>query len=423
MRQDYSQLLGSASVGGKEAIIGTVMLQSGSNSNEVLTKVKQEIAKINARSSKFQIELLYDRQFLIDKTIKTVLKNLLEGILLVVAVLCFALGTLKSGMIVASTIIFSVLILSSCLNLFGISANLMSLGAIDFGLLVDSSVVLVEYIICHLHFSKKDHHKIENIAQLSSEVFKPVFVGMFIIILVYVPITLKDGGSFPLKTVAQVKENNDITSIPRIFGKRYSSLSIYLEDTNYEEFIKKIEAKIKEKNMLPDGYLIEWGGRFENFNNGKKQILTIVPFIILLIAFLLYKIFGKVKKVLIIFSSVPFALSGAIFLIYLCQIPITISVYIGFIALIGIGLLNSIILISTFKKTRNIEESCISRLRPILMTAFVASLGFLPMAFSRGIGAEVQQPIAITVIGGIIFSTIATLILSPVLIKKTSKDF
>jgi cobalt-zinc-cadmium resistance protein CzcA len=116
-------------------------------------------------------------------------------------------------------------------------------------------------------------------------------------------------------------------------------------------------------------------------------------------------------------------LSGAIFLIYLCQIPITISVYIGFIALIGIGLLNSIILISTFKKTRNIEESCISRLRPILMTAFVASLGFLPMAFSRGIGAEVQQPIAITVIGGIIFSTIATLILSPVLIKKTSKNF
>ena len=116
-----------------------------------------------------------------------------------------------------------------------------------------------------------------------------------------IPITLKDGGSFPLKTVATVKENNDITSIPRIFGKRYSSLSIYLEDTNYEEFIKKIETKIIEKNMLPDGYLIEWGGRFENFNNGKKQILTIVPFIILLIAFLLYKIFGKVKKVLIIF--------------------------------------------------------------------------------------------------------------------------
>ena len=746
VRQDYSQLLGSASVGGKESIIGTVMLQSGSNSNEVLTKVKQEINKINERSSKFKIELLYDRQFLIDKTIKTVLKNLTEGILLVVVVLCFALGTLKSGMIVASTIIFSVLILTSCMNLFDISANLMSLGAIDFGLLVDSSVVLVEYIICHLHFSKKDHHKIENIAQLSSEVFKPIFVGMFIIILVYVPIlmfsgiegktfnqmalnviiamlssiivafllmpilcfyfinknthkenkfftiftnfyrkilklslnnpnkiiilcfvififsltlftkiesdflpdlnegdivltivapdgsslsstkkiaqnvekiisqnsqidktfarigssqsgldpmpqnigdifiilkesekinakflaknyfeqakklclecefslsqpikmrfnemlegsradlslkifgedfekllqlteeikniisqdknlksvekdflnsirkgafidvipdynsiakhqinifdvnsevsnamvgarvgtfyngefpisivlhlneenrnkldsienipiTLKDGGSFPLKTVATVKENNDITSIPRIFGKRYSSLSIYLENTNYAEFIEKIEAQIKERKMLPDGYLIEWGGRFENFNNGKKQILTIVPFIIFLIAFLLYKIFGKIKKVLIIFSSVPFALSGAIFLIYLCKIPITISVYIGFIALVGIGLLNSIILISTFKKNRNIEESCISRLRPILMTAFVASLGFLPMAFSRGIGAEVQQPIAITVIGGIIFSTIATLILSPVLIKKTSKDF
>jgi cobalt-zinc-cadmium resistance protein CzcA len=128
--------------------------------------------------------------------------------------------------------------------------------------------------------------------------------------------------------------------------------------------------------------------------------------------------FGNWKKILIIFSSIPFALSGAILLLTVCKIPITISVYIGFIALIGISLLNSIILIHTFKNNRNLYLTCTLRLRPILMTAIVASLGFLPMAFGHGIGAEVQQPIAITVIGGIISSTIATLILSPVLLKK-----
>ncbi len=131
--------------------------------------------------------------------------------------------------------------------------------------------------------------------------------------------------------------------------------------------------------------------------------------------------FGDVKKVLIVFSAVPFALSGGILLLFICQIPITISVYVGFIALIGISLLNSIILIDTFKNNNDLKLTCLSRLRPILMTAIVAGLGFLPMAFGHGIGAEVQQPIAITVIGGIISSTIATLILSPVLIKKFIK--
>ena len=233
-----------------------------------------------------------------------------------------------------------------------------------------------------------------------------------------IPISLSDGGSFPLAKVAKIQEAEDITSIPRLFGKRYSSLSIYLKNTDYAKFIKNSEIEIAKNKIIPNGYYLEWGGRFENFNSAKRQIIIIIPLIILMIAGMLYKMFGDIKKVLIVFSAVPFALSGAIVLLFICQIPITISVYIGFIALIGIGLLNSIILIDTFKNNNDLRLACLSRLRPILMTAIVASLGFLPMAFGHGIGAEVQQPIAITVIGGIISSTIATLILSPVLIKK-----
>ncbi len=189
------------------------------------------------------------------------------------------------------------------------------------------------------------------------------------------------------------------------------------------------QCEIIKQNFLPEVYYLEWGGRFKNFNNSKKQILTLVPIIILVIFLILYKLFKNVKTTLIIFSSIPFALGGSIVLLFIFSIKITISVYVGFIALIGISLLNSIILLDHLRKNCDIKQVCMQRLRPILMTAIaqkmifnkhakVASLGFLPMAFAFGIGAEVQQPIAITVIGGIISSTIATLILTPILYKK-----
>lgn len=739
---EYSQRLGSATYKGKEAVIGTVMMQSGENAKEVLVKVKQEISKLNQRDLGAKIEILYDRQFLIDSTIKTVMKNLTEGILLVVAVLCLLLGNFKVGAIVASSLLFCILILASCMNIFGISANLMSLGALDFGLLVDSSIVLVEFIVSGLVLSRLKSEKAESIAKLCAEVARPIIFGIAIIILVYVPILLfsgiegktfkpmainviiamiaslfvafllmpilsyffiddkiahknqrffsalskryekfldsslkrarlviiactsfflitlgiffwmpsdflpdlnegdvvytivaengasisetqkiiqnleqkiiaekevektfsrigvskagldlmpqnsadvfvilkkdfkenakeisekfyakikencqkcdisnaqpikmrfnemlegsradlslkifgenleelmvitekiknllhqkseikeieedfingvrrghfvdvipnytqiakhqvtisdinndlkdvmagiqvgnfyatefpisivmhlneksrnnidsianipiglPDGGSFALNKVATIKESEDIASIPRHFGKRYSGLSIYLKNTNYEGFIKKAENEIIKNEILPSGYYLEWGGRFENFNNAKKQIFLIIPLIIFAIFLMLYKLFGDVGKVLIVFSAVPFALSGAILLLFICQIPITISVYIGFIALIGISLLNSIILIDSFANNGDLKLTCLSRLRPILMTAIVASVGFLPMTIGHGIGAEVQQPIAITVIGGVVSSTIATLILSPVLLQK-----
>jgi cobalt-zinc-cadmium resistance protein CzcA len=249
-----------------------------------------------------------------------------------------------------------------------------------------------------LHLSEKNRHQIDSISSI--------------------PVALADGGSFPLNEVVSINEVEDIVSIPRLFGRRYSSLSIYLKNTEYEKFINKANQKISEEKILPQDYKIEWQGRFKNFNNGKRQILLVIPVIILAIFFILFKLFNNFKIVLLIFSSIPFALSGAIILLFIFSIKITISVYVGFIALIGISLLNSIILLDHLQKNWDIKKVCLQRLRPILMTAIVASLGFLPMAFAFGIGGEVQQPIAITVIGGIISSTISTLILTPILFNK-----
>lgn len=743
IRQDYSQRLGASTYNGDEAIIGTVMLRSGENAKEVLVGVQKAIEEINKKNGDVKIEILYNRDFLISSTIKTVSKNLLEGIALVVIILCLVIGGFKVGFMVALALPFCALILAICMKIFGISANLMSLGAIDFGLLVDPSVVVMEYLIAHLAFASQKE-KGQNIAKLISEMATPVFFGMMIIILVYIPITmfsgiegktfrpmainviislfasiitafvlmpvlayfflgqsnhtqskvmmaisngyskllnivfvhtkkvviictlffawsillffrmpsdflpnlnegdtiftiamhdgtslsrtidvtkeaskiikedsrvekvfsrigtsesgldpapqsvsdifiilkesykgdaikvsnevyqkiknickdcdisetqpikmrfnemlqgsradlslkifgenldvlmqsaqkirnllsensqiknieqdllnsiklgnaiditpdyykiaknqvgisdintnvantmggltvgnfyafefpiaivvhmnednrnrlesirkipisLQDGGSFPLEQIATIEEKQGIVSIPRLFGKRYAAISIYLNDTDYAKFINDSEKKIKTSKLLPDGYSIEWGGKFQNMQSAKRQILIVVPIILLAILFILYKMFNNVKQVLIVISSVPFAISGGIALLFAFNIPITISVYIGFIVLTGIGLLNSVILVDTIAKTGDIKVACLARLRPILMTALVASLGFIPMALGHGMGAEVQQPIAVTVIGGIISSTIATLVINPALFKLTSE--
>jgi len=745
VRQDHSQRLGSATFNGEETVIGTVMLQSSYNAREVLQNVKNQITKWNSENNFAQIEILYDRQFLIDSTIKTVFKNLSEGIFLIIIVLFLLMGSFKAGLIVASSLPICIFILAIFMKIFGISANLMSLGAIDFGLLVDSSVVMIEYIIANQIVHKNSLQKNLAIAELCSQIYKPILYGIVIITLVYmpilffegiegktfkpmainviismlaslfvafflspilasfllnkksdhqdkifnyiknfyqfilekllknswlviifcggffvfsihllyklpsdflpdlnegdiiftivadessslnntqniiqqiekkiiqenqvdktfsrigiaesgmdlmpqnsgdifiilkenskifapqiakniltkinqqisaicqnceisisqpikmrfnemlegsradlslkiygedfnklieisdkikdslknnsqlkniekdfvnsirqgkfidvipnyseiarqqitiedfnndlknsmagirvgsyfatqfplaiimhlnegnrnnidsinkIPVSMKDGGSFSLGEVSLVKENVDITSIPRHFGKRYSGLSIYLNDTEYQKFINNSNQIINQEKILPKGYSIEWGGRFENLNLAKKQIFITIPFIFLIIGILLFSMFKKLTKVFIIFTSVPFAISGGIVFLSIFKIPLTISVYVGFIALIGISLLNSIILINTYRTTRDLILSCKSRLRPILMTAMVASIGFVPMAIGKGIGAEVQQPIAVVIIGGIITSCLATLILQPILLKK-----
>ena len=192
--------------------------------------------------------------------------------------------------------------------------------------------------------------------------------------------------------------------------------------------MKEAQDKIKEKLNLKEGYTLSWGGQFKNMERANKRLMIIVPLTLLGVFLILWKVFGRLAPTLIVFASVPFAAVGGILALYVRNLHLSVSAGVGFIALIGIALLNSLVLMNvllTDKSDLSVEEKVkkgtLSRLRPVLMTALVAGLGFLPMALNTGIGAEVQRPLATVVIGGLMSSTFLTLFLLPTAFMSWSK--
>ena len=190
-------------------------------------------------------------------------------------------------------------------------------------------------------------------------------------------------------------------------------------------FITELRAKVGEDVALPAGYYVQYGGTFEQLQSAATRLQIVVPLALVLIFGLLFMLFGSTKDAAIVFSGVPLALTGGIAALALRDIPMSISAGIGFIALSGVAVLNGVVMLSFIKDLRErgmaldeaIREGALTRLRPVLMTALVASLGFVPMAFNVGAGSEVQRPLATVVIGGIISSTILTLIVLPALYR------
>ncbi len=176
---------------------------------------------------------------------------------------------------------------------------------------------------------------------------------------------------------------------------------------------------------IPAGYWLEWGGQFENLLSASARLRIVVPVALLLIMVLLFTAFGSLKDALIIFTGVPMALTGGILALWLRDIPLSISAGVGFIALSGVAVLNGVVMFTFIHKLiadgvpvdEAVFRGSVTRLRPVLMTALVASLGFVPMALATGPGAEVQRPLATVVIGGIISSTLLTLLVLPVLYR------
>jgi cobalt-zinc-cadmium resistance protein CzcA len=174
---------------------------------------------------------------------------------------------------------------------------------------------------------------------------------------------------------------------------------------------------------VPPGYWITWGGQFENLIAARSRLMIVVPMALFLILFLLFIAFGSIRDSIIVFSGVPLALTGGILSLTLRDIPFSISAAVGFIALSGVAVLNGVVMLSFVRRlrargftvTQALLEGCAARLRPVLMTALVASLGFVPMALAAGRGAEVQRPLATVVIGGIVSSTLLTLVVLPAL--------
>ncbi|MCX7554208.1 CusA/CzcA family heavy metal efflux RND transporter [Marinicella sp. S1101] len=244
------------------------------------------------------------------------------------------------------------------------------------------------------------------------------------------PVPLNDGSYVPLSEVAELIQAPAPNQISRENGKRRVVVTANVRDRDLGSFVDEAKIKIASDVKLPAGYWLDYGGTFEQLESASQRLSIVVPITLIIIFGLLIMAFSSFKDALIIFTGVPLALTGGVISLWLRGMPFSISAGVGFIALSGVAVLNGLVMLSFIKdlweKTGNLYHSVIkgamTRLRPVLMTALVASLGFVPMALNTGTGAEVQRPLATVVIGGIISSTLLTLFILPILYEWVSKD-
>ncbi|MGO2330977.1 MAG: efflux RND transporter permease subunit [Pseudoalteromonas nigrifaciens] len=235
----------------------------------------------------------------------------------------------------------------------------------------------------------------------------------------------------PLGEVATISIEKGPNQINRESGKRNVVVTANVEGRDLASFVSDAQASMNESLNLPSGYWLEYGGTFEQLQSASKRLSLVVPVTLLLIFGLLYSAFGSLRDSLIIFSGVPLALTGGVLALLLRDMPLSISAGVGFIALSGVAVLNGVVMLSFIKQLRSdglslfdaIHSGALQRLRPVLMTALVASLGFIPMALNSGTGSEVQKPLATVVVGGIISSTLLTLLILPALYKLVHSKF
>jgi cobalt-zinc-cadmium resistance protein CzcA len=242
-----------------------------------------------------------------------------------------------------------------------------------------------------------------------------------------VPLPRAAGGAvnfIPLGEVADFSVAPGPNQVSREDGKRRVVISANVRGRDIGSFVEEAEVRLQTVT-IPPGYWTTWGGQFEQLQSAARRLQVVVPAALVLVMVLLFAMFGNLKDGLLVFSGIPFALTGGICALALRGIPLSISAAVGFIALSGVAVLNGLVLISFIRKLREegrtveqaIREGSLGRLRPVLMTALVASLGFIPMAIATGTGAEVQRPLATVVIGGIISSTALTLLVLPLLYR------
>lgn len=244
---------------------------------------------------------------------------------------------------------------------------------------------------------------------------------------------LRAGGSDGMLTLGQVADfvvAEKVNAISREGGQRRAAIMINLRGRDVESFVLEAQAKVAEAIKLPPGYTIEFGGQFKNLQEARARLTVIVPVALAVIFLLIFVTFGSLRQALLVYTGIPLAVTGGVFALWARDLPFSISAGVGFIALSGVAVLNGVMMVSYFNQLREegrkvrdaAVEGALTRLRPVLMTAFVASLGFLPMALAHGAGAEVQRPLATVVIGGIISATFLTLVLLPTLYCWAERD-
>jgi cobalt-zinc-cadmium resistance protein CzcA len=237
-----------------------------------------------------------------------------------------------------------------------------------------------------------------------------------------IPVASPSGSSIPLGQLADISVGTGPAQISRESVRRRIVVESNVRGRDVASFVRDADARIKKDVALPSGYYIRWGGQFENLAAASRRLLLVVPIALALIFAMLYFTFGAPRPAALIYLNVPFAATGGVFALAARGLPFSISAGVGFIALFGIAVLNGVVLmkqVSDLEQDRTLEtadvlrQACALRLRPVLMTALVASLGFVPMALATGAGAEVQRPLATVVIGGLITATALTLFVLP----------
>lgn len=244
------------------------------------------------------------------------------------------------------------------------------------------------------------------------------------------PIDTPHGGSVPLSSLAGISEVAAPAQISRETGRRRVVVQLNVEGRDLGSFVAEAQSKLKAQVVLPEGSYVTWGGQFESMQRASQRLMVVVPAVLTLIFLLLFTTFGSIKQAAIIFTGVPLAVTGGVAALAARGLPFSITAGVGFIALSGIAVLNGVVLVSSINRLRQeglsineaVRRGAEERLRPVLMTALVAALGFLPMALNSGLGAEVQRPLASVVIGGIVSAALLTLLVLPVLYSLVEKE-
>lgn len=244
------------------------------------------------------------------------------------------------------------------------------------------------------------------------------------------PLQMADGNYVPVAEIAELELLTGLNQVNRENGKRRVVVTANVRGRDLGSFVSDVKRAVSESVAVPAGYWIEYGGTFQQLESASQRLAVVVPATLAMIAVLLFLALRSARDAAVIFSGIPLALTGGVLALWMRGIAFSISAAVGFIALSGIAVLNGLVMLSFIRELRSngvslesaIEQGALTRLRPVLMTALVAALGFVPMAFNTGIGSEVQRPLATVVIGGILSSTVLTLLVLPALYRLTSRD-
>ncbi|MDE2440697.1 MAG: efflux RND transporter permease subunit [Betaproteobacteria bacterium] len=239
-------------------------------------------------------------------------------------------------------------------------------------------------------------------------------------------LTLPNGGSVPLASVARIARIDGPVKVDRENAQRYVVVQSNVRDRDLVGFVEEARAAVARDVKLPSGYRLAWGGQFENQQRAAARLMVVVPIALLLIFFMLFSTFRSVRQALLVLSNIPFAMIGGVFGLLIAGEYLSVPASVGFIALLGIAVLNGVVMVTYFNQLLArgmavgdvVIEGAKRRLRPVLMTASIAAFGLVPMLFATGPGSEVQRPLAIVVIGGLLTSTVLTLVLLPILFRR-----